>query len=403
MFALPKPAAGHRRRRAVRAALAASLAFVATGVASPAALAASAEQAVKSGNAPLIGGFSARALDENGQVTPKTYFELKMKPGESFDGTILVTNAAEDFVRLRVDSVDGLTGETSGTVYANRTDPRKETSQWIEPKKAKLRMDADSQRQLGFHLHVPDDAAPGDHVGAIAFQRIIKPKEGAQFSVRQVLRVAVAIQIRVEGPADAKLELGAITLKALGGTQIPAVNLELKNTGQLLCRPALNVTLAQGGESLGTVNRQLDTILAGDTINYPLPWPKPLDPGTYDVTAATSGCGPEAKTTQSVKLEAALRGSTGAPGPDTAALSDNGGGIPWWAMLLAVLGALGVGFFFARRTGKKNDDPPAAAAAPVEPSPASPASPAAEATPAEPVPAGQAVAIEPEKAPRGEA
>lgn len=398
MNVLLKPAAG-------RAILACSSALLMLGVVASPAPAASAEQVVKSGNAPLIGGFSARALDENGKVTPKIYFDLKMKPGESFDGSILVTNAGSDFVRLRVDPVDGLTGETSGAVYANRTDPREETSRWIEPKKEALRLDADSSRRLGFHLHVPDDARPGDHVGAVAFQRIIQPKEGGQFSVRQVLRVAVAIQIRVEGPADARLELGTVGLKALPGTQIPAVVLQLKNTGELLCRPSVNVTLAQGGEGLGTVSRQLDTLLAGDTINYPLPWPRPLEAGTYDVTAATTGCGPEARTTATVQLKDDLRGTTSAPGPDGAVLEDEGSGIPWWAMLAAVLGALGLGFFFARRTGKKDEDPPAdPVPAPSAAAPAAPVEDAAierSARAAEPVAAGKAVAIEPEPGPRG--
>ena len=108
-------------------------ALLLAGVAVPAAQASTASSAVNTGNAPLIGGFSARALGENGEVTPKTYFELKLKAGESFDGEILVSNASKDFTRLRVDSVDGLTGQTSGTVYANRTDPRTETSRWIKP------------------------------------------------------------------------------------------------------------------------------------------------------------------------------------------------------------------------------------------------------------------------------
>jgi hypothetical protein len=352
-----------RLRQATRAYCSGVLAAVTIAAVLPigAAAAASASSTVNSGGAPQLGGFSARALGPDGNVTPKTYFALALAPGESFDGEILVSNAAKTFVRLRVDSVDGLTGQTSGTVYANRTDPRRETSQWITPSKRALRMDARSARALGFHVQVPRNARPGDHVGAVAFQRIVPAKQG-NFAVRQVLRVAVAVQIRVAGDAAAALVLGRLSLQALGGTQIPSVGVALRNTGQLLCRPALTVTLAKDGESLGTVNKQLDTVLAGDAIDFPLPWPRPLESGSYEATAATSGCGTPAQTRATVKLSGSLRGSSRAPGPDTAALADDEDGLPWWALAGAFAGALGLGFLLARRFGRRKDEtePPAA-------------------------------------------
>lgn len=394
----PTPRAPRRHARMARwAALAATV--LSAAAATPAVHGASASSTVNSGSAPQLGGFSARALGEDGQVTPQTYFELKLKPGESFDGQILVTNASKDFVRLKVDSVDGLTGQTSGTVYANRTDDRLETSRWIRPKKKALRLDGASSRTLGFHLHVPDDARPGDHVGAVAFQRILNPKKEGNFSVRQVLRVAVAIQIRVEGPAEPRLEIGKLSLKALGGTQIPSVGIELKNTGQLLCRPALTVSLAQDGTGLGEVSKQLDTILAGDTINFPLPWPKPLKAGSYEATAATTGCGAPAKVTATVELADTLRGTTGAPGPDVSMLDDEGG-LPWWALVLGIGVALVLGFFLARRTGRKRDEPAADAAPAAQAAPVAPAAPvAAEPAAAAPAAPGPAKAVEPEPEP----
>lgn len=385
------PRAPRRHARMARwAALVATALSAAT--ATPAVHGASASSTVNTGSAPQLGGFSARALGDDGQVTPQTYFELKLKPGESFDGKILVTNASKDFVRLKVDSVDGLTGQTSGTVYANRTDDRLETSRWIRPKKKALRLDGSSSRTLGFHLRVPDDARPGDHVGAVAFQRILNPKKESNFSVRQVLRVAVAVQIRVEGPASPRLEIGTLSLKALGGTQIPSVGVELKNTGQLLCRPALTVSLSRDGTGLGEVSKQLDTILAGDTIDFPLPWPKPLQAGKYEATAATTGCGEPAKVTATVELADTLRGTTGAPGPDVSMLDDDEGGLPWWALVLGIAAALGLGFLLARRTGRKDEDP----AADQAPAPASDAPAPATAAPdgsAEPT---RAKAVEPE-------
>src|ERR1700749_1942775 len=50
----------------------------------------------------------------------RAYFKHAAPPGQSFSDDVVVTNAASVPVTLRVYPVDGLTGQTSGAVYANR-------------------------------------------------------------------------------------------------------------------------------------------------------------------------------------------------------------------------------------------------------------------------------------------
>ncbi|MDO9353435.1 MAG: DUF916 domain-containing protein [Solirubrobacteraceae bacterium] len=307
-------------------------------------------------SSPTIGGFSARALDEGDEISPETYFKLKLKPGETYKGRLLVISSAKEDARLRVYSVDGLTGNTSGTVYSNIDDPRKDASLWITPRKKVLRLPGKQDKKVGFDVKVPEDATPGDHVGGVALQLADQEKTKGQFAITQITRVAIAVQITVEGPAAAALAPTGLALKALPGTQIPSVTVDLANTGQLLCRPNLAVELSQDDVVLGTVSRQLDTILPGKTIPYPLSWAKPLTAGKYSAKASTSGCGDPKTLTAEVELKDTLGGSLAQPGtiiePDT-----GGGGIPWWALVLAVLVALIGGFFLARRKPKREDDP----------------------------------------------
>lgn len=311
--------------------------------------------------APSIGGFSARALGPHGEPTPQTYFQQTLAPGDTFKGTLLVTNTSPKAQTLRVDSVDGLTGNTSGTVYANREDPRKGASLWITPEKGTLHMDGKSDRTITFTVKVPDDATPGDHVGAIALQKKFTPKAKGQFGVKEVIRVAVAVSIRVKGDAVAALKPTKLGLKALGGTQIPNVETTLQNTGQLLCRPTIVVTLAQNGTSIGSERRTLDTLLPGVSIPYPMPWNRPLAAGTYHATAETSGCGAPAKIEADLVLKGALSGSKATPGTDTLP-APKGGGVPWWALVIVAVIALVGGFFLARRKpreAKPTDEAPA--------------------------------------------
>ncbi|MDQ8044765.1 MAG: DUF916 domain-containing protein [Patulibacter sp.] len=310
--------------------------------------------------APTIGGFSARALGPNGDVTPQTYFQETLAPGATFHGELLVTSTSKRAQALKVYSVDGLTGNTTGTVYANESDPRTGASQWITPTKATLHMLKKSDRTIGFTVKVPDDATPGDHVGAIALESKKKPKVSkGQFGVNEIIRVAVAVSIHVTGNSSAALTVDNLTIKALAGTQIPSIGMQLRNTGQLLCRPALAVELSQNGTVLGSVNRQLDTILPGADIAYPLPWPKPLASGTYHAKVNLTGCGAPATTEADLVLKGNLAGSVARPGPNT--LPDSGnGGVPIWAMVLGILVALVAGILIARRKPRekspKQDD-----------------------------------------------
>jgi LPXTG-motif cell wall-anchored protein len=306
-------------------------------------------------SSPTIGGFSARALGEGDEITPETYFKLKLGPGDSYQGRLLVISSAKEDARLRVYSVDGLTGNTSGTVYANIDDPRKDAATWITPRKEVLRLPGKGEKKVGFDVKVPADATPGDHVGAIALQLADQKKTKGQFAITQITRVAIAVQITVEGPADAALAPTGLALKALPGTQIPSVTIDLANTGQLLCRPSLAVQLSKDGTVLGTVTRQLDTVLPGKTIPYPLSWPKPLTAGKYNAKASTTGCGAPKEFVSDVELKGNLAGSAQQPGtiiePNT-----GGGGIPWWALVAAVVAALFGGFLLARRKPKRDDD-----------------------------------------------
>ena len=310
---------------------------------------------------PTIGGFSARALGPDDEVTPDTYFKVQLKAGDTFSGRLLVISSAKEDARLKFYSVDGLTGKTSGTVYSNIDDPRKGASRWITPRKEILRLPAKGEKKVGFDVKVPEDAIPGDHVGGLALQLADQKKTTGQFAVTQVIRVAIAVQIVVEGPAAPAMNLTSMKLEALSGTQIPSVTVGMANTGQLLCRPQLTVSLAEDGAVIGTVTRRLDTVLPRQSIPYPLQWPKPLQPGTYQATAVTEGCGDRAELKADLKLASSLRGSSRAPGP--LELPDEGG-TPWWVFLLGGLGvaaAFGGGFFLARRQPKEKGSPDAPA------------------------------------------
>jgi hypothetical protein len=266
---------------------------------------------VLSARAATPGGYSVRPVEID-QKDPATraYFKPVLKPGETTTLHVEVTNRASNVLRLRVDAVDGLTGQTSGAVYANRQDPLHKAGTWVTPAEHEIEISALGKQTVAFTVAVPRDARAGDHVAGIAFENEAVQSSGSGFSVKQVIREVVGIQIRVPGVASTHLTIGSLGLQSLPGTAFASVIVNLSNTGELLCKPALTVTLHSPNGDARSVSRQLDTILPGDTIAYPLPWPDSLAAGKYVARASTSACGPAFATADvPLVLEAPLNGS----------------------------------------------------------------------------------------------
>jgi hypothetical protein len=248
-------------------------------------------------SAASTGAYSVRPveIDQNDPAT-RAYFKPALKPGASTTLHVEITNRDDTPLKLRVDAVDGVTGQTSGAVYANRQDPVRKAGAWVTPATHELELAARGIKQVSFTVVVPSGAEPGDHLAGIAFENEAVQSSGSGFSVKEIIREVVGIQIRVPGPASTHLSIGALALQSLPGTAFASVIVHLSNDGQLLCKPALTVALHGPNGSARTVTRQLDTILPGDSIPYPLAWPDALPKGTYSARASTTSCGPATST-----------------------------------------------------------------------------------------------------------
>lgn len=301
-----------------------------------------------------VGGFGARpAPTKHGrQRHPGAYFDLRIHVRHRQRRQAIVSNSTARPVTLLVDAVDGVTGATSGSVYANRGHAPAEAGRWVRPDVRRVTLAPHTSRRIGFTVRIPFGAGPGDHLAGLAFQNVRARRGTGRFAVRQVVRVVVGVQVTVPGRAPTRFALPHLGIQALGGTAMPAVVVRTQNTGRVLCRPLLSVTLTGADGARRTVRRQLDTVLPGDAIDYPLPWPRRLANGSYAIGAVASGCGPHAARQAVVHLGTDLRGTASRPGVLLpAAPAPKPAATPWWLLaLVAAGGALaGVAFGRARR------------------------------------------------------
>jgi hypothetical protein len=258
-----------------------------------------------------VGGFGAApAHPDPADPVTRAYFKPVISPGGSKSDQVLVTSASDQPIRLLVSAVDGLTGRTSGAVYANRQDPVTKAGGWVKPDVSSLMLAPHGRQLVGFTVTVPTATPPGDHLAGIAFEDAAPTSSGGQFGVTEVVRTVVGVDIEVPGPAKAHVHLGALALGALPGLHFATLTIPISDDGQKLVKPLLNVTLDGPSRDHRTLVRRLDTILPGDTIAYPFVWPNDLAAGDYRVTVvATNGAERESETAM-LHLGAKLPGTT---------------------------------------------------------------------------------------------
>jgi hypothetical protein len=321
------PTRGHQRLALVTGAIAAiSLALAAA-----------------SASAASIGGFGVRpAYSDPHNPATRAYFIIHAGGGSTRREAVIVTNGGTKPLVLEVDAVDGLTGVTSGVVYANRGVPVHGAGAWVTPTVRRVTVPPHNSTRVRFTVAVPTSARPGDHVAGIAFEALQPTKSASSFSVTVVVRTVVGIEVEVPGPAAPQVRIYSLALAPLPGTTIPSAVVTLEDVGRRLCRPQLAVALT-GQNATTRATQTLGTILPGDRIAYPFRWPGALSEGRYDVSATSTGCGPAVltRTIAAFALPSTRAGSSSPHlvGP-TAPLATASNGSSWWLYVLVGLAAL---------------------------------------------------------------
>ncbi len=318
------------------------------------------------------GGVSAGPLhwDPTNPAT-RAYFIPTVAAGGTFHDYIRVGNPNSGSVDLIISAVDGVTATPSGAVYANRGDAVHRAGRWITPDRTALTVAPGQETQVGFTVQVPPGAVPGDHLGGVAFENAHPVLGTGKISISSVVRTVVGVLVKVPGPAAFNLRVGAASIQPLTAQGLASIVVPLTDTGTLLGKPTLTVSMS-GANYQRSITRQLDTILPGDSIRYPFPWPDTLGPGVYriDVSATGPGMTTPASSTANASLSSGLQGvpSPGAthPAPPAAPVAS---ATPSWllpvaagggALLLLLIGTVGFLIVVVRRQRR----PAAAAAAP---------------------------------------
>jgi hypothetical protein len=208
------------------------------------------------------------------------YSLLEATPAQTIACVVRVTNKGNQTGTVRLYTVDGTTGQTTGLVFFGSTDPKRDAGSWIDFPAQSVRLTPGASKDIAYQVHVPASTRPGAHVGGIVAENLVSPAttDASPLKIKEV--AIMAVQVDVSGTATTLLNATNLTVQNEAAS--PTIYITLTNAGDTLLKPFGTFTLGTQTDTLQRDTITMDTFLPINTINYPIRLQHaPLAPGDY--------------------------------------------------------------------------------------------------------------------------
>ena len=228
--------------------------------------------------------------EENPHVAEKGYFTYSLQPGTDTTGAVLVRNIGTQPITIQLATVDATTAQKGGSAFADIDSAPTGVASWIQLDRASVTLDPKKQQKVGFTLHTPDAARPGQYLAGIAAYlsdtalNSAKPPTSDGFSSTIVTKTRYVIGVEVDVPGIAKPSISIGNVKLLTYPSGTYLGVEMRNDGGLFLKPSGTLTLSDSnGKQLLKQPIAMGTFVTGTEVTYPVAWPGRVTPGSYAV------------------------------------------------------------------------------------------------------------------------
>ncbi len=214
----------------------------------------------------------------------KSYFIFDGKAGIVEKSSVRVTNSGTAKGSVSLYPVDATTGQTSGAVYLNQNDPRKDVGAWITLGTQQLTLNAGQSQIVPFQVTIPNAVRPGQHLGGIVAENLTQSNSSQSNSAIQInVKNLTIIAVQVNLPGTTVEQMAASGIKAGGQNGYQQLLIGLSNTGTDMLKPSGTLQIADAqGKVIKNFSLSLDTFLPQTAINYPVTITgQGLAPGNY--------------------------------------------------------------------------------------------------------------------------
>ena len=230
-----------------------------------------------------------------GQEETFSYFSYRVSPGSVFDDEALVLNDGDEAVTLKIYAADGVTARNGGTDFTEfggaSTGASLGSHAWISLSVNEITLAPGEEQKIPFRVSIPADASAGQHIAGLVVEAIPEGStldspdaaDGeAQFNVKVIRRVGVAVVMDIPGEQISSLEIDNIFLyqQEEDGTTFAV---DLRNTGNVFLQSSgfFVVTDRTAENLITTIPLQFDTILPGDAVTFYVPRAARFADGEY--------------------------------------------------------------------------------------------------------------------------
>jgi hypothetical protein len=263
------------------------------------------------------------------------FFTIDAGPGESRQVSVALANGSDAPAPARTYAADAYTTVNGGLGARLWGDPKTGTTTWVSYPDEVLEIAPKIEVHRSVTIEVPKDASPGEHLTSLVIENAELAGGAGAVQTQQRLRQVIAVLVRVPGPRTPGLELGAGHHNIVGKLSVVAVS--LKNTGNVLLKPAGNIVIKDGkGDEVSATTVKFGSLYAGDTADLEVPLASALQPGSYSAALSladdATGASAQGDVAFSVTVEETARAAS-APTPELPAVRQttsttvaNGGG-----------------------------------------------------------------------------
>ena len=215
---------------------------------------------------------------------------LKLKNGQSYKGSLYLTNLSDKPTSLFLYAADALPARNGGVALRGRQDKKIGLAKWIKFPESEVKLNPHERRIISYTIKIPAVTPPDEYMGGIVAESAapIKNKGSHQFAISVLQRAALIVTQRLPGPAIQKLLFLSFTKSWI--KEKLKFDLVLKNAGNIHLDPQAKIIVTDifGNRVDYLKVPNLGTVFPGKTSNLSVMWPNPPIIGIFTANARVS-------------------------------------------------------------------------------------------------------------------
>ncbi len=185
-----------------------------------------------------------------GQTTLEAgiHFQYAVRPGAAVNDSVDVVNLTDEAHTYHVYGADLIQGADGSLAPNFPADRQGDAGAWIHLSTGSVSLGPKGIQKVAFTVNVPEDASPGDHLGAVVASFMPPAKPGVI-----VVESRVALMVRVRIPGVARLDGVVGRLRVGRGRGARRFSVEVRNTGNLLLTTLGKIEVKHGHDTVAVV------------------------------------------------------------------------------------------------------------------------------------------------------